>query len=167
MRRDNAPDYFWSDISINFLMQFSVWLAPENDCSVSRMNLSRNFWLCWVNLLFKIFLTQYFPSCIICSVHRLRESLHEVSWLKEGKRGALKKWEHFTILIGWDQKSKTSYFPLYLSNMTGRFIWSESIWTGGLLEYFPGLTWMYGESNEKPRRWPWNTIDYLKHRFKK
>lgn len=60
-------------------------------------------------------------------------------------------------------KSKTFYFPLYLSNMTGRLIWSESIWTGGLSEYFPGLTWMYGESNEKLRRWPGNTIDYLKH----
>lgn len=107
VRCDDAPDYFWSDISINFFMQFSVWPGPENDGSVSRRNLSRNFWLCWVNLLFKVLLTQYFPSCIICSVYRLRESSWSVLIKRKRERSPQKKWEHFTILIGRDQKSKT------------------------------------------------------------
>lgn len=53
-------------------------------------------------------------------------------------------------------KSKTFYFPLYLSNNDGQINLVRINLNWRIVRIF-SRTDMYGESNEKLRRWPWST----------
>lgn len=166
-----ASHYLWSNFHFTFFTEASVWLAPENESCVHRIILGRNLRQRRVNLLFRISLTQFFPSCIICSVYCLRKSLHQASLLKEWERPAAspppsKNLKHFTILIQSkkqkkikEAKSQTSYFPLCISNMVSlrkrRIMLAEYIWTGIIIRGFSSAYM----ATKTQRRWFWKTTD--------
>lgn len=153
----NTSYYLWSNFHFTFFTQSSMWLAPENKSCVHRIILSRNLRIHWVNLLFKISLTQYFPSCIICSVYRLSKSSWSVSIKRKGETSCSPKKETFYILILSDQKAKfhISHFAYLIWNDM-RWMLSEYIWTGGIMRGFSNTDM----ATKTRTRKHWRTMDY-------